>query len=184
MTMTSRHKVFVSFHDKDRRYRRKFVEMMGDSIVDKSVGYGDIDETVSVDTILRNIREDFISDATVTVVLIGPCTWQRKYVDWEIGSSLRDTEMNPRCGLLGILLPNHPDCRKRTYNPHRIPPRLADNLEGTDPFASLHDWSDRPSVIESRIHKAFKKRKIILPDSSRILFGRNRSGNCSNGWSD
>ena len=179
-----RHKVFVSFYDEDRRYRRKFVEMMGDSIVDKSVGYGDIDDTVSIDTILRNIREDFISDATVTVVLIGPCTWQRKYVDWEIGSSLRHTVMNPRCGLLGILLPNHLDHGKRTRNPHRIPPRLADNLRGTDPFASIYDWSGRPSVIQSWVHEAFNKRKIIFPDNGRRLFGRNRSGNCSNGWSD
>ena len=176
-----RHKVFVSFYDEDRRYRRKFVEMMGDSIVDKSVGYGDINETVSVSTILRNIREYFIADATVTVVLIGPCTWQRKYVDWEIASSLRDTKMNPRCGLLGILLPNHPDYRKQTYNPHRIPPRLADNLRGADPFASLVNWPDRSSVIQSRIHEAFKKRNVILPDNHRTPFGRNRRGNCSDG---
>ena len=48
----------------------------------------------------------------MTIVLIGPCTWQRKHVDWEIGASLRKTRKNSRCGLLGILLPNHPDYKK------------------------------------------------------------------------
>lgn len=179
-----KHKVFISFYDEDKYYRRKFVKMMGGTIVDKSVGYGDISDTVHMDTILRNIRENFIADATVTVVLIGPCTWQRKYVDWEIGSSLRDTVMNPRCGLLGILLPNHPDHGKQTYNPHRIPPRLADNSGKTNPFASIYEWSNNPDVIQSRIHEAFNKRKKLLPNNGRTLFGRNRKGNCSNGWTD
>ena len=84
--------------------------MMGDDIVDKSVEDGDIDDdNLATETIRQKIRDDFIADATVTVVLIGPCSWQRKHVDWEIGSSLRDTKKNSRCGLLGILLPNHPD---------------------------------------------------------------------------
>ena len=157
--------------------------MMGYDIVDKSVGYGNIDDTASDDTILRHIREGFIADATVTVVLIGPCTWQRKYVDWEIASSLRDTEANPICGLLGILLPNHPDYGKPRYTPRIIPPRLADNLEGDYPFASLHDWSENPGAVQSLIHQAFKKRDSIRPDHRRPLFRRNRSGNCSYGWS-
>ena len=70
----------------------------------------------ATETIRQQIRDNFIRDATVTVVLIGPCTWQRKHVDWEIGSSLRKTKRNSRCGLLGILLPNHPNFGERTYD--------------------------------------------------------------------
>lgn len=128
MSQTDRHKVFVSFHHEDQGYKDLFVRMMGDDIVDKSVEDGDIDDSnIKTETIRQNIRDDFIADATVTIVLIGPCTWQRKHVDWEIGSSLRDTKKNSRCGLLGILLPKHPDFGTRKYHPHLIPPRLADN---------------------------------------------------------
>ena len=88
---TTRHKVFVSFHEKDRKYRKLFAEHMGADVVDKSVGDGDIDPELKVDTTRGKIRDEFIADATVAVVLVGRCTWQRKYVDWEIGSSLRDT---------------------------------------------------------------------------------------------
>ena len=86
---TTRHKVFVSFHEKDRKYRRLFDRHMGSDVVDKSVGDGDIDPNLKVATTRGKIRDKFIADATVTVVLVGRCTWQRKYVDWEIGSSLR-----------------------------------------------------------------------------------------------
>ena len=106
---TPRHKVFVSFHHEDQKYKDRFIQMMGDHIVDESVGDGDIDNSLSTDRMRQIIRDEFIRDASVTVVLIGPCTWQRKHVDWEIGSSLRDTKLNSRCGLLGIWLPNHPD---------------------------------------------------------------------------
>ena len=95
MSQTDRHKVFVSFHHDDQEYKNLFVRMMGDDIVDKSVEDGDIDDdNIATETIRQKIRDDFIADATVTIVLIGPCTWQRKHVDWEIGSSLRDTKKN------------------------------------------------------------------------------------------
>ena len=93
---------------------------MKDDIVDKSVEDGDIDDlNIKTETIRQKIRDDFIADATVTIVLIGPCTWQRKHVDWEIGSSLRDTKKNSRCGLLGIWLPNHPDFGRQNYDETR-----------------------------------------------------------------
>ena len=107
MYQAPRHKVFISFHHEAQAYKDWFIQMMGDDIVDESVGDGDIDdENLATETIRQRVRDDFIRDATVTIVLVGPCTWQRKHVDWEIGSSLRATRLNSRCGLLGILLPN------------------------------------------------------------------------------
>ena len=187
-TQTPRHKVFVSFHHEDQAYKDLFVRMMGDDIVDKSVEDGDIDDlNIKTETIRQKIRDDFIADATVTVVLIGPCTWQRKHVDWEIGSSLRDTKLNSRCGLLGILLPNHPDFGKQTYNPYLIPPRLADNCKGSDSFACIYDWPSQQEATDrmrQRVHKAFQRRNGTPPDNSRDQFARNRPGSCSTGWKD
>ena len=73
--------------------------------VDKSVGDWDIDPRVNVDTVRGSSRDNVIADATVTVVLIGRCTWQRKHVDWQFGSSLRNTKRNASYGLIGIVLP-------------------------------------------------------------------------------
>jgi len=185
-----RHKTFISFHEKDKRYRDLLVRMLDDNVVDKSVHDEDIDDANrKTETVRQIIRDDFIADATVTVVLIGPCTWQRKHVDWEIGSSLRATPNNSRCGLLGILLPNHPNYNDDTYDSALIPPRLADNSgSGNNPYAVLYDWPDRNSQaalqIRQWIDQAFKRRKGAAPDNSRPQYKRNRSGPCKDGWQD
>ncbi len=187
INQANRHKAFISFCHDDQEYKDLFVHMMGDDIVDKSVEDGDIDDdNIKTETIRQKIRDDFIADATVTVALIGPRTWQRKHVDWEIGSSLRDTKKNPRCGLLGILLPNHPDFGTKTYNPRLIPPRLADNCEGDDSYACIYDWPGQRATerIRQWIHRAFERRKGTPSDNSRVQFKRNRTGSCSDGWSE
>ena len=136
MARYRRRKVFVSYHHRDdQEYKDRFVRMMSVYIVDKSVDTGDIiDQDLPVDEVRRRIRDEYIADATVTVVLIGRCTWQRKHVDWEISASLIDTPHNDRCGLLGIRLPTHTDFSDAEYNPRLIPPRLAANCEGNDPL--------------------------------------------------
>ena len=184
MSQTPRHKVFISYyHEQDQEYKDRFVQMMGDDIVDESVDDGDIDdENLPTETIRQKIRDEFIRDATVTVVLIGPCTWQRKHVDWEIGSSLRKTKKNSRCGLLGILLPNHPDYRKPQHRPDQMPPRLADNISGDDPYAKVYDWSNSSSRVRDWIHTAFERRDGTPPNNSRKQFKNNRSGDCARGW--
>ena len=181
---TTRHKVFVSFHEKDRKYRKLFAEQMGDDLVDKSVGDGDIDPKLKVDTTRGKIRDEFIADATVTVVLVGRCTWQRKHVDWEIGSSLRDTRNNSRCGLIGILLPTHPDFGKPNFQSALIPPRLADNAGGNGAFAGIYDWPEPWDTgrVRGWIHAAFCRRDTVIPDNSRKQFAHNRSGPCASGW--
>ena len=185
MAKPKRHNVFISYyHEEDQKYKDRFVQMMGDNIIDKSVNIGAIDDNnLPTEATLQRIREDYIAQVSVTVVLIGCCTWQRKYVDWEIGASLRHTATNPRCGLLGILLPNHPNFRRGQCNTRLIPPRLADNCKGDIPFASIYDWTTDADTVRSWIHKAFlRRRRTPYPDISGVPFGRNRNGDCQKGW--
>ena len=181
---TDRHKVFVSFHEEDIRYKENFVRMMGKRIADRSVDTGNIDDTgLKTTTVRQKIRDEYIRDATVSIVLIGPRTWQRKHVDWELGSSIRKTKKNPRCGLLGILLPSHPSYGKRR-NPRLLPPRLADNCEGEDPYSLVYDWPKpwAPAKVAEWIHRAFVRRNGTPPDNSRQSFARNRTTNYRKGW--
>jgi hypothetical protein len=144
-------------------------------MVAKSVQIGEIDSTLKTETIRQKIRDEYLRDSTVTVVLIGSQTWQRKHVDWEISSSIRDTQLNARSGLLGIFLPSHPDYNKEKYNPNIIPPRLYDNAKCE--FANLYDWNTNPNAVQSWIHEAFERRNKINPDNSYPLFVNNRTGN-------
>lgn len=103
----TRHKVFVSYHHaNDQYYRNKFEHIFSVQhpiMISKSVQIGDIDTNLKTDTIRQKVRNEYLRDSTVTVVLIGTETWKRRHVDWEIGSSIRRTGSNPRSGLLGII---------------------------------------------------------------------------------
>ncbi len=176
-TQTNRHKVFVSYHHaNDQYYRNRFEELFSDDydiLVSKSVQIGDIDTYLPTDTIRQKIRDEYLRDSTVTVVLIGTETWKRKHVDWEIASSIRQIKYNLRSGLIGILLPSHP-YYANSYDPHIIPPRLYDNLERG--FAKLYNWSEDPNAVHDWIHQAFQRRNTVIPDNSYPNFVNNRSG--------
>ena len=182
------YKVFISYHhENDEEYKRRLVQALTSKAVDKSVSPGDIHpEQIMTDEIRRRIRDDHIAGAEVTIVLMGECTWQRKHVDWEISASLIDRRNNHRNGLVGILLPTHPDYRKppKERNPRLMPPRLADNNEGENPFAVVYDW---PKIrvarrILPKVHQAFQRKNGHHPDDSYPHFANNRSGDCLKGW--
>lgn len=181
--MTKRHKTFVSYHHaNDQCYRNCFEELFTerhDIFVSQSVQIGDIDPNTSTERVRQIIRDQYLRETTVTVVLIGTQTWQRKHIDWEIGSSLRDTMYNSRSGMIGIFLPTYPlewngvNCLWE-YNPYTIPPRLYDNVQRG--FATLHKWSENPNDVQEWIHQAFKRRFEIIPDNSYPTFAVNRNG--------
>src|SRR5690606_9063791 len=65
---------------------------------------GDVINSTDPEYVMRRIRELFISDSSVTIVVLGRCTWARRYVDWEIQASLRYSDESLPNGLLGIRL--------------------------------------------------------------------------------
>lgn len=178
--LTNRHKVFVSYHHaNDQYYRDRFEHLFSstyDVMVSKSVQIGDINTYLPTETIRQKIRDEYLRDSTVTVVLIGSETWKRKHVDWEIGSSIRKTQFNPRSGLIGILLPTYPRPYNapNNYTSNTIPPRLYDNIQCG--FAKIYNWSEDPKVVHDWIHEAFDRRNKINPDNSYNSFVNNRSG--------
>ena len=108
-----RHKVFISYHHADKDEVDDFIEEYDDKhdvFIARALGIGMADDIIdSTDTsyVMRRIRELYLKDSTVTVVMLGKCTWARRYVDWEIQASLRNTEtVNPN-GLLAIKLPSY-----------------------------------------------------------------------------
>lgn len=176
--MSRRHRVFVSYHHaNDESYRKIFELRFGNSfglIIPGSVRVGDIRSGLKADTIRRIIRDEYLRDTSVTVVLIGTQTWQRKHVDWEISSSLRRTDLNPRSGLLGLFLRSHPDFGSEKYHRGIIPPRLYDNAECG--YAVLADWSEDPEHMQSLVQRAYLNKSRVRPDNHRPLFQKNRWG--------
>lgn len=162
-------KTFISYyHNDDQDSRTKFENLFGDLIVSKSVEDGDIDSDNSDVYIKQLIQKEYLSDTTVLVVLIGPKTKCRMHVDWEISGALNRKVGDSHAGLLGILLPSHPDFGLEKASLNLMPQRLADNFKSG--YAVIRDWTDDRIKMQSYIEEAFTNRSVKADkrDNSRI----------------
>jgi len=161
--LQTKRKCFVSYyHNDDKYYKESFLNLMDDLTVTKSVKDGDIDSNVSDNYAKQLIQKGYLSDTTVLIVLIGMKTKCRKHVDWEISGALNYKVGESYAGLLGLLLPEHDDYGKDTYNSKKIPARLADNL--TSGYAILKDYTTDTKKLQEYIELAYNNRKNKTDD--------------------
>lgn len=172
------HKVFVSYHHaNDQAYRNAFESLFGltyEVFISRSVQIGEISQSIDTDTVRAKVRDEYLRDSTVTVVLVGTQTWQRRHVDWEISSSIRETKLSSRSGLFGIILPTHPSYHTQGYDSGIVPPRLVDNQRCG--YANIYNWSTDPVQVAQWIQVAFDRRFSVEPDNSYPHFINNKSG--------
>lgn len=106
------HKCFISFKKEDENYKKAIQSWVDNNkvdMIDKS-----LDTPIDSDDenyIMRKIREDYLSDSTVTIFLIGNYSAEdlgheeQKYIKRELQASLYNGVGNSRSGILGIVLP-------------------------------------------------------------------------------
>lgn len=104
------HRCFISFKTEDREYKRKIQEELDVDMIDHSLNEAiDSDDE---DYIMRKIREDYLSDSTVTIHLIGSMSeenlgWEeQKFIKRELQASLFHGKGNTQNGILGVVLPS------------------------------------------------------------------------------
>ncbi len=141
----TRRKCFLSYHRDDTDEVEAFIDSFGGVFIPRVIGVTDGDDFIdSTDTdyVTDCIREKYLTDSTVTIVLVGKCTWARRYVDWEVYSTLRNDKSNRRSGLMAITLPSMANDSAR-----KLPPRVADNVinEGN----GYARWWKYPASAES-----------------------------------
>lgn len=123
----TRRKVFISHFKADRTEVDAFIDNFGNQkkvFTPFVLGANDNDDFINstnTDYVMGQIRKKYLQDTTVTIVLIGSCTHSRRYVDWEIKSSLTQGKSLPN-GLIGILLHSQGE----SAHP---PQRIKDNWE-------------------------------------------------------
>jgi len=107
-------RVFVSSFHADRRevddfiYRWGTVEKVEKVFTPEALGTFDNDDFIdSTDPeyVMGEIRRKYLLDSSVTILLVGKCTHSRRYVDWELKSSLRRGANIPN-GLIAFVLPS------------------------------------------------------------------------------
>lgn len=159
----TKRKVFISHYKGDKDEIEAFIKKFATEenvFIPKVLGANDNDnfiDSTNTDYVMTQIKNKYLDDSTVTIVLVGSCTHGRRYVDWELKSSLRQGSYTPN-GVMGIILPSK---GKNAY----LPPRLEANWEKghgncyarywiypSSP-KELHDWiEDAYDARTSRAH--------------------------------
>ncbi len=102
-------KVFLSFFQNDRTEVDAFILNWATNtqvFTPKALGIVGNETFINSsdpEYVMGQIRQKYLGDSTVTIILLGTCTHSRRYVDWEIKTSLRRGDYTPN-GLIAILL--------------------------------------------------------------------------------
>jgi hypothetical protein len=120
---------------------REDYEFFQDRPLDDEVDSGDLEY------VNRVIPEDHIEGSSVTIVLCGLETWKRRFIDWEIASTLHHEH-----ALLGILIPGTPT---RGDGKIAVPDRLYDNIQSG--YAGFITWPNMAAELNTYIEKAISK---------------------------
>ena len=146
------HKVFITYHHgRDQFYKEQLVRFntIAPVFIDRSVDTGDISDDLDDQTIREKIRDEYLRDSTVTIVLVGQATQKRKHVDWEIYSSMFDGAVNKRSGILVVLLPD--------ANP-QVSFHAAHESEKATVYPEYKTWVSVTTEAE------FRRRYPLMPD--------------------
>jgi len=195
------HRIFISYHHHgDQAYKDSLLRMNLDTpvFVDGSVDTGDISDDLPSESIRIKIRDEYLRESSVTILLVGLQTKRRKHVDWEVFSSMIDGKKNKRSGIIVITLPPtnctyytaaHEGEKSKLYPENSswvniddrseyerrypyIPDRIIDNLLKPGVKISITTW-DRvfrhPDILEFLIESAYRDRNSFNYDTSREM---------------
>lgn len=199
------HKVFISYHHANDQWAKNQLQQWADQyrlFIDVSVDTNDVNDNLPTESIRRIIRDEYLRDSSVTIVLVGTETKGRKHVDWEIYSSMYDGAVNKQSGILVVQLPStsptfwnaaheiekakvYPDCTSWTTISDRteyerrypyLPARIIDNLLASKAKVSVTTWDritrDLNNLV-TMIDAAYDDRALCEYDLSRPMRSNN-----------
>ncbi len=160
------HKCFVSYHVDDKSAVEDFCLKFSGTFIHRGVQMeSDIIDSDNTEYVMKRIRELYLVDSTVTLVLIGKCTWARRYVDWEVQASLRNpADGNPN-GVVAIQL----------WDSYKtLPNRVLLNVNSG--YSKFYAYPKSSARLSNIIDEAFNARfdKADLIENPRERFSKNR----------
>jgi len=173
-------RVFISYHHALDQWAKDQLQVWNEQhglFTDMSVNSNEVDDSLPTERIREIIRDDYLRDSTVTIVLVGTGTSGRKHVDWEIYSSMFNGKVNKQSGVFAIQLPStnpqfwnaahegekatvYPDCTSWTTITDRteyerrypyLPSRIIDNLLAPEGKVSVTTWDRITSDLNNLI---------------------------------
>lgn len=160
----ARPRVFISYqHSSDQHYYNEFSRVFHDgyeSVYDNSLAR--VIDSECCEYVIQRIRDEFITGTSCTILLVGPTSYQRKYLDWEIKATL-DKEH----GLIGIHLPNLTPRWDGLFN---VPVRFAENVRSG--YALWIQWNaliSQPHRLPALVSDASGQPKSRIVNPHEIM---------------
>jgi hypothetical protein len=163
---TVKRKVFVSYHhERDQSWFDYFTVIFSEEYeVFQDQSLDDEVDSEDPEYVNRVIREDYINGSSITIVLCGAETWKRRFIDWEIASTLHYEH-----ALLGILIPG---TQARWDGKFTVPDRLNDNIQSG--YAGFVNWPSTAADLKAQIEAAVNKSILkVLIRNERQKMKRN-----------
>ena len=147
-----RRKCFISYFHGEKSWAQYFVSQFGGPngvIIPRILGLDDdAIQSSKPDYVIDTIRTEYIAGSSVSIVLIGPCTHSRRFVDWEIKRGLLNGN-----GLLGIMLPPH--------TVQYLPERFAANWRQDDTgYAALRAYPTSGAQLQQWIDEVLHRSTV------------------------
>lgn len=189
-------KCFISFKTEDIQYKEEIQNNPHVDIVDKSLNLAIPSE--NEEYIMRVIRQNYLSDSTVTLFLIGQNSaenlgeYEQRFIKRELQASLFHGQGNTQNGILGIVLPSMYDtiyqgpfvctnCQSshnyvaindtttiREFSYNYYIPHSKCSWAEDDRFCVLVKWDDFILDPEKYIEQAFEKRSSPISDKTKV----------------
>lgn len=190
------HRCFISFKTEDKEYKKYIQEEIEIDIIDHSLD--DAIDSEDEDYIMRKIREDYLSDSTVTIFLIGEKSnenlglKEQKFIKRELQASLYHRKGNTQNGILGIVLPSMYHtvfggsgiCEKcgnthtyiyindnstiKEFSYNYYIPNNKCSWSEEDRFCVLAKWENFIDTPEAYIDQAFDKRSHPISEKTKV----------------
>ncbi|MGJ8651596.1 MAG: TIR domain-containing protein [Opitutaceae bacterium] len=162
-------RVFISHHKNDRievdAFIRQFANIFTPFVLGANQNY-DLINSSNTDYVMSQIRTRYLKNTTITIVLLGSCTHSRRYVDWELKSSLRQGDYTPN-GVMSIILPS-------LGQSAHLPSRLEENWAPDHINCYARHWAYPHSGSELRefiedAHQARTTRAHLIKNSQDMM---------------
>ncbi len=165
--MSVRHKCFISYHKADQKAVDDFCDKFSGTFIKRGITMEeDIIDSNNTDYVMRRIRELYLKDSTVTIVLIGKCTWARRFVDWEVQASLRNPQDGYPNGLVAIQL----------WDSYKSLPNRVD-LNVSSGYSKFYTIPSSTATLSNIVDEAWNARSNLqhLISNPRERFSYNRT---------
>jgi hypothetical protein len=190
------HKCFISSKTEDFQYKKYIQENLNVNMIDNSLN--EPIDSDDLDYIMRKIRDEKLSDSTVTIFLIGQKSgenlgaYEQRYIKRELQASLYHREENTQNGILGIVLPSMSTtvykgsgiCHKcgkshnyiniwdsttiKEFSYNYYIPCDKCSWSDDDRYCILVKWDDFCLAPETFIELAFNKRTNPIAEKTRV----------------